>query len=348
MEENNPVPNQQETLPEVHVDVAAQTPMPKKRRSKLLLVLPISVTALIVLAGLGYLYYNSHIVQKPIATTKQQVVTDPYAGWQAYADTGTGISSGISIKYPATWHVDPTGTKSYGWSIVETTNTKNIITVNDIFGDGSKTAQQEWESCYLTDACLGSTGEKILSGSESTINGSDAYTAIMQTDYGTYHMTMIRGDKSTSNGIPYVWFTTYATEIVTLNIFTKIMNSAYFTSATSAAGYLEIKEWGVKVKIADADKLTYVIGGTPNGTSPNADAIVSWATLKLKDSITTNSQCQSLGYEAEQLAASASAAKDGQYTYGFSGVSNPCGNSALDTLRAKIVSELTKDAIQTE
>lgn len=121
------------------------------------------------------------------------------------------------------------------------------------------------------------------------------------------------------------------------------------SASYSTTGYVNINEWGVKINIADADKVTYVIGGTPNGTSANADGIISWATLKLKDSVTTNSKCQALGYEAEQLLAGTNVAKIGSYSYGFSGVSPaPCGDGILDALRTKIVAELTKDAIQPE
>src|SRR5436309_264963 len=41
-----------------------------------------------------------------------------------------------------------------------------------------------------------------------------------------------------------------------------------------ASGYLVIKEWGIKVKLEDADKVTYTIGGNPNGSAGNADSIV--------------------------------------------------------------------------
>lgn len=167
--------------------------------------------------------------QKSATTTQTQ--SDPYAGWQTYKDTGNGVASGISIKYPPDWYVDTTSTKGYGWSIVETTNTKNIITVNDIFQDGSQTARQVWEACEGTDACNGGSGARTLSDSESTINGLDAYAATIQTDYGTYHMTMIRGNRSTSPaGTPYVWFTTYSTDQAVLSIFAKIMGSASFAN----------------------------------------------------------------------------------------------------------------------
>ncbi len=119
--------------------------------------------------------------------------------------------------------------------------------------------------------------------------------------------------------------------------------------AATDPNYLVIKEWGIKIKLADADKITYAIGGTPNGSSANADAIVSWATLKLNSSVNTSDKCRLLGYEAEQLTAATNAPKIGNYDYGFSGTYDPCGDSTVDPLRAKITgTELVNSAITAE
>jgi type II secretory pathway pseudopilin PulG len=131
------------------------------------------------------------------------------------------------------------------------------------------------------------------------------------------------------------------------------IDSAFATAAKNmvlAPQYLEIKEWGIKIKLADADKITYTLGGTPNGSSANADAIVSWATLKLNNSVSTSDKCRVLGYEAEQLTAATNATKIGKYDYGFSGgTPDPCGDSTIDALRAKITStELVDSAITAE
>lgn len=112
------------------------------------------------------------------------------------------------------------------------------------------------------------------------------------------------------------------------------------------AQYLDIKEWGIKIKLSDTSKLIYTIGGTPNGSSGNADSVVSWASLKLSDSVTTDDKCRALGYEVDQLTSGTNATKVGNYYYGFNGAFTPCGDSNADALRAKIVNtELQADAI---
>lgn len=130
---------------------------------------------------------------------------------------------------------------------------------------------------------------------------------------------------------------------------TALLQQAFETITATDPNYLVIKEWGIKLKLADADKITYTIGGTPNGSSANADGIVSWATLKLNSSVDTSDKCKSLGYEVEQLVAATNAAKIGKYDYGFSGTYDPCGDSTVDSLRAKISgSELVTSAISAE
>lgn len=168
---------------------------------------------------------SSRAVQNPTTTIAKP---DSYAGWQTFTDNASVPPSGISIKYPSDWQVNTAGTKTYGWSISQAGTMTNTIAVNDIFQDGSLTARQEWQACEGTDACPGSSDERILSGSESTINGLNAYTATIQTSHGTYHLTVVRGDKTTANGVPYVMFMTYATDQAALSIFDKITASSTF------------------------------------------------------------------------------------------------------------------------
>lgn len=166
---------------------------------------------------------TSQITNQQKGTTTTQSSADPYAGWNTFTDN----TSGISIKYPSGWQVKAGG-KNTAWSITQASNPQNSITAIYVFSDGSRTAQQEWEACYATDACLGSLDIKILTGSESTINGLNAFMATMQNSYGTYHVTVIRGNKPASQGIPYVVITTYTTDQTALNIFSAIMASATF------------------------------------------------------------------------------------------------------------------------
>ena len=325
-------------------------PGPKKSKRKLVLLVVLIVLLLVAGITSAFAYFHFKASEQASVSnsvsSQQAVVSDPYAGWGTYTDTGYPLASGISIKYPSDWKLT-VGGKNVAWSIA---NTKADISVIDIFQDGTQTARQVWESCYATDACLGSSGIKIVSGEETTINGLNVYKATMHSDNSSvYHVTVIRGNIPVSDGIPYVMFTTYATDETTLKLFDTIMASTSFSSTEPQTSYLDIKEWGIKIRMDDADKVTYTIGGTPNGSSPNADGIVSWATLKLSSSLTTNSKCQALGYEVEQLTAGTNAAKIGQYSYGFSGVYDTCRDSSLDALRSKIVnSELKTDAIQAE
>lgn len=122
------------------------------------------------------------------------------------------------------------------------------------------------------------------------------------------------------------------------------------SSATSpdAATYLTIKEWGVKIKLEDADKLTYVMNGTPNGSS-NADSITSYVNLKLNDSVSAPDKCRLLGPTIIQATAATTATKIGNYYYGFEGGYDDCGDATVDTLRSKIATqELVLSAIVPE
>jgi hypothetical protein len=114
------------------------------------------------------------------------------------------------------------------------------------------------------------------------------------------------------------------------------------------SGYLVIKEWGIKMKLEDASKLTYTMHGTPNG-SPNADALTSYATLRLNDSVATSDACREVGMSVSQTTAATNATKVGNYYYGLDGALNQCGDSNADTLKAKIVDhELVLSAIVAE
>lgn len=113
-------------------------------------------------------------------------------------------------------------------------------------------------------------------------------------------------------------------------------------------GYLIIKEWGIKIKLEDADKLTYAMHGTPNGT-PNADSITSYVTFQLNDSVAAPDACRMLGPSLVQATAATSATKIGNYYYGLEGGYDDCGDTTADTLRRKITNqELVLTAIVPE
>lgn len=203
------------------------------------------IVAIIGIIGVaGWLVYQRH---NPIATTTTtqtanqhkstaptQAPADPYQGWQTFTDNAMAAASGISIKYPSDWQVIVGNSKAYAWELVDKTDSKSAISVRSIDLSApyaTESPKQEWETCATDisgDACGATLDDKTLSGSESTINGLAAYTATMQSSYGTYHVTVIRSNKATSGGIPFVEFVTYATDQTALSTFAAIMASASF------------------------------------------------------------------------------------------------------------------------
>ncbi|MDQ5972133.1 MAG: hypothetical protein QG553_292 [Patescibacteria group bacterium] len=107
---------------------------------------------------------------------------------------------------------------------------------------------------------------------------------------------------------------------------------------SSNAGFLVIPEYGVKIKLSDADKVTYTITGTPGGAG-NADSVQSYATIDLKNN-TQGSKCATVGLSITQRT-TGSGTKIGTSYYGFDGGEpQACGNSQEDALRTKIYNEL--------
>lgn len=114
------------------------------------------------------------------------------------------------------------------------------------------------------------------------------------------------------------------------------------TPATSDAGYLVIPEYGVKVKLSDADKVTYIITGTPGG-SGNTAGVQSYATINLKNN-TQGSKCATVGLSLTQRTSGGT--KVGTSYYGFDGGEpQACGNAQEDALRTKIYNELVNAQI---
>jgi hypothetical protein len=171
------------------------------------------------------------------ATSPSQTTTQPQStvtqsatsqGWNTYNDTGYAAASGISIKYPPGWQINVNRVKKVG----NTNNPTAIINERVVFLPSSEAPKDEWNTCATNisaDACGAAPGDKTLSSNESTINGLAAYTATMQNSYGTYHVTVIRGNKSTPPaGTPYVEFTTTTSDPAALNSYAASMASATF------------------------------------------------------------------------------------------------------------------------
>jgi Tfp pilus assembly major pilin PilA len=201
----------------------------------------LAVLVIGVLAATGLLVYQRYrptaatnttqTTNQPQNTTTNQTHRDPYAGWKTFNDTGYGVATGISLKYPAGWQINISGVGKFG----ETSNPTGTINMRSTYYPSSSavTPKEEWNTCAVNvsaDACGAAPGDTTVSGSASTINGLAAYTATMHNSYGTYHVTVIRGNKSTSNGIPYVEFTISSNDPPVLSTFAAIMASAMFTN----------------------------------------------------------------------------------------------------------------------
>ena len=116
----------------------------------------------------------------------------------------------------------------------------------------------------------------------------------------------------------------------------------------NADGYLTIKEWGIKLKLADAESVAYVMHGTP-GVVSESDTQTSHATFGLADSITLPEACRNLGMTLTQSTTSIDGVKIGGLYYGFAGVpTTTCiQDQTYDSLRNKISSlELINRAIE--
>lgn len=103
------------------------------------------------------------------------------------------------------------------------------------------------------------------------------------------------------------------------------------------SNYLHIKEWGIKVDIGKADpsKITYSLSGPSEESVGKVDAV---AGLKLRDTVTTNPQCQKLSVAIYRQKISDSTDADEHksvngYRYGVIGNPFACGDAKLDALR---------------
>ncbi len=161
-------------------------------------------------------------------TATQSAPPDPYQGWNTYNDSGYAAASGINIKYPPDWEINIAGVKKIG----NTKNPTGVIHERVIYLPLSETPQEEWNTCATNisaDACGAAPGDKTLSSKESTTNGLAVYTATMQNSYGTYHVTVIRGNKPPPPaGTPFVEFTTTSSDPTALSTYAAIMASATF------------------------------------------------------------------------------------------------------------------------
>jgi cell division protein FtsL len=109
--------------------------------------------------------------------------------------------------------------------------------------------------------------------------------------------------------------------------------------------YLDITQWGIKVRftVADASLVTYTYSSTGSDSAGPGDGAVS---LELKSSVTKDPSCQDLGIGIVRHLVSSYDSKDqggsptsvvGKYYYMVGGSPYSCGNSLLDDIRANYV-----------
>ncbi|HSX43816.1 MAG TPA: hypothetical protein VLE69_00750 [Candidatus Saccharimonadales bacterium] len=111
------------------------------------------------------------------------------------------------------------------------------------------------------------------------------------------------------------------------------------TTTNTDPNYLIIKEWGVKVKIPNANRLSYeIVSQSGDGTTPDGSAeYVDTARLSLADSITTDTSCKSIGIgigRAKLIKSTSSLPTVGNYVFEVGGSPYACGNAQLDAIRA--------------
>lgn len=190
-------------------------------------VITLAFFGVLSVTGLSLIQQNQKTKQVSIEHLTAAQLAAATANWNSYTDAGYAAASGISLKYPPDWQINITDVKKVG----NTTNPTAVVNERVVYLPTAETAQAEWNTCAATtsaDACGAAAGDKTVSGSEITINGLDAYSATMQNSFSTYHVTVIRGNKSTADGIPYVELTTTTNDPAALTSFNAVMASATF------------------------------------------------------------------------------------------------------------------------
>jgi Tfp pilus assembly protein PilX len=300
----------------------------------------LAILVIVVLAVTGFVVYQRH---KPItaknsaATTSTQTTTRPPQTTTQYLTiTEWGIKLPLSDSIKDAYYVVSTGSQDVNGQ----PNTM-WLGLTSLSGDCNASQANKPGASIITS--IGALGRALPTDHEP-VKGT-LYTQLYPgITIGGYYYFYISG----TNG------KTCAPQSTLQSIDSAFAAAAKGIVAAPATQYLEIKEWGIKVKLEDADKLTYTINGTPNGTSANADGIVSYAALSLKDSITTSQQCKPLTTSISQhLVASntgegANMTTVGKYAYGIDGGPNSCADTAINTLQQKIFSELLKRNIAAE
>lgn len=203
----------------------------KKVRSdnKLIGLLILVIVVLLGFTG-WYALHSKNSTEKTLSAANKetsQIKQNPYAGWKTYEDTGYASASGVTIKYPAGWKLEP-GSNAVAWELVQVAAPKAIISSRVIFLDSSQTPKQEWNNCPSADACGPSPDDSLVSESDLTIGQLAAYRVQEKRDAGTYYTTVVKGSKAVADGTPFVEFTVNNPNAQTLSVYEQIVKTAHF------------------------------------------------------------------------------------------------------------------------
>lgn len=194
------------------------------------------VLALLITIGVGgwWVWGRSQAktpATQPSSTTQNtpKQAVDTYGGWKTYTDVGYTLATGISVKYPADWQV-VVGGKTIAWKIQNSASPTVSINVRSLYLDASKTARQEWNDCASGDACGPALGDTQIESAETSTNGLDTYSLKMQGSAGVYYATVIKGNKTTDSGVPFLEFLLNNPDAATLSVYKQILASATFSN----------------------------------------------------------------------------------------------------------------------
>jgi len=296
----------------------------------------IIILVIAVLAGTSYVAYQrlKNVRAKNSASTSQSQATPPLA--QTTTQYFTIKEWGVRAPYAGSLKLSYT-ISSEGKSARFSSDQLTILS-SDCMGRGGWI--ERWAS---TDKVSEGPPDANTPTAEQAFAGKDP-AAVPYAHIGNYYYTF-HHDQAACGDLN----TTAALQSQTNDAVKALVpNLQAIPNTQTATQYLDIKEWGIKVKLDDADKITYVMHGTPFGP-PDADAISSYASLRLNDTVNTSDKCKDLGMSIVQQTAATNATKVANYSYGFWGGESDCGDSTVDLLRAKITgTELVLSAISAE
>jgi hypothetical protein len=149
------------------------------------------------------------------------------------------------------------------------------------------------------------------------------------------------------------WYVWHAKQTADKSLSSSAITSPTFEKKTattvppqaSSKTYLTIKEWGIKVKLGSADPsiISYTLLGPTN--TEEGDKLADAAQLSLTSSVTTNTECQSLGIiiqrSSTKLSDRPNQQQVGNYWYDVGGSPSSCGDTKLDAIRTQYTANTT-------